>query len=137
VTIRVFIADDHVMLRNGLRAFIGAQRDMLVVGEAGNATDAESGINETEPDVALMDISMPGGGGIAAIAAVTRINPKTRVVVLTGHDQPGYLRAAADAGAAGYVVKTAVDTELLSAIRTVAEGGTFRSASIEGGAAKT
>jgi two-component system response regulator NreC len=137
VTIRVFIADDHAILRSGLRAFIGAQPDMQVVGEAANATDAESGINETEPDVALMDISMPGGGGIAAIAAVTRINPKTRVVVLTGHDQPGYLRAAAEAGAVGYVVKTAVDRELLAAIRAVAQGGTFMTACIEEGAAKT
>ena len=125
MSIRVFIADDHGILRGGLRALIGAQADMEVVGEAANGPDAETGIAESEPDVALMDISMPGGGGLAAIAAVKRVRPKTRILVLTVHDELGYVRAAADAGAIGYVVKNAVDTELLAAIRAVAQGRTF------------
>jgi two-component system response regulator NreC len=125
MSIRVFIADDHGILRGGLRALISAQADMEVVGEAANGPDAETGIVETEPDVALMDISMPGGGGLAAIAAVKRVRPKTRILVLTVHDELGYVRAAADAGAIGYVVKNAVDTELLAAIRAVAQGRTF------------
>lgn len=130
MSIRVFIADDHGVLRGGLRALLNTQPDMEVVGEAVNGPDAETGIQATEPDVALMDISMPGGGGLAAIAAVMRVRPRTRILVLTVHDELGYVRAAADAGAIGYVVKKAVDTELLAAIRVVAEGRSFMDASL-------
>jgi two-component system response regulator NreC len=112
-------------LRGGLRALINAQADMEIVGEAASGPEAESGVKETEPDVLLMDISMPGGGGLAAIAAIKSVRPRTRILVLTVHDELGYVRAAADAGAIGYVVKNAVDTELLAAIRAVAEGRTF------------
>jgi two-component system response regulator NreC len=125
MSIGVFIADDHGILRGGLRALIGAQPDMVVLGEAASGPDAESGVKDTEPDVVLMDISMPGGGGLAAIAAITRVRPKTRILVLTVHDELGYVRAAADAGAIGYVVKNAVDTELLAAIRAIAQERTF------------
>jgi DNA-binding NarL/FixJ family response regulator len=127
---RVFIADDHGVLRGGLRALISAQDDMEVVGEAANGPDAEAGIKDTEPDVALMDISMPNGGGLAAIAAVKQTRPKTRILVLTVHDELGYVRAAADAGAIGYVVKNVVDTELLAAIRAVAQGRSFMDSSV-------
>jgi two-component system response regulator NreC len=130
VTTRVFIADDHGILRGGLRALINTQSDMTVVGEAANGPNAVMGILASEPDVALMDISMPNGGGLAAIAAVSKARPKTRMLVLTVHDEPGYVRAAADAGAVGYVVKNAVDTELLAAIRAVAQGRTFTDTSI-------
>jgi two-component system response regulator NreC len=136
LTIRVFIADDHGVLRGGLRAFISAQADMEVVGEAANGPDAASGIQQSEPDVALMDIGMPGGGGLAAIAAVKRSRPNTRILVLTGYDQSGYVRAAMDAGATGYVVKNAVDTELLAAIRAVAQGRTFVDSSVTQGLAQ-
>ena len=127
---RIFIVDDHGILRAGLRALINTQADMEVVGEAANGPDAEVGIKRTEPDIALMDISMPGGGGLAAIAAVRSVRPRTRVLVLTVHDELGYLRAATDAGAVGYVVKSAVDTELFAAIRAVAQGRSFMDASI-------
>ncbi|HET6149202.1 MAG TPA: response regulator transcription factor [Polyangia bacterium] len=136
MSIRVFIADDHGVLRGGLRALLNNQPDMEVVGEAANGPDAEAGIRATEPDVALIDISMPDGGGLAAIAAVMRARPKTRILVLTVHDELGYVQAAADAGAAGYVVKKAVDTELLAAIRVVAEGRTFMDASLGLGLAR-
>ena len=125
MSIRVFIADDHGVLRGGLRAFINAQSDMEVVGEAANGPDAARGIQQSEPDVALMDIGMPGGGGLAAIATAKQLRPETRILVLTGYDQSGYVRAAMDAGAVGYVVKNAVDTELLKAIRAVFQGRTF------------
>jgi two-component system response regulator NreC len=128
--IRVFIADDHGVLRGGLRALIGAQADMEVVGEAANGPDAEEGARATEPDVVLMDISMPAGGGLAAIAAIMAFRPRTRVLVLTVHAEQGYVRAAADAGATGYVVKNAVDTELLAAIRAVAQGRIFMDTSL-------
>jgi two-component system response regulator NreC len=130
MSIRVFIADDHGILRGGLRSLINAQADMEVVGEAASGPEAESGVKETEPDVVLMDISMPRGGGLAAIAAIKSVRPRTRILVLTVHDEAGYVRAAADAGAIGYVVKSAVDTELLAAIRAVAEGRTFMDVSV-------
>jgi two-component system response regulator NreC len=136
VSIGVFIADDHGILRGGLRALIGAQPDMVVLGEAASGPDAESGVKDTEPDVVLMDISMPGGGGLAAIAAIKRVRPKTRILVLTVHDELGYVRAAADAGAIGYVVKNAVDTELLAAIRAIAQGRTFMDVPVSMGLAQ-
>ena len=128
--VRVFVVDDHGILRGGLRALINLQPDMEVVGEAANGPDAEVGVKETEPDVVLMDISMPNGGGLAAIAAIKQFRPKTRIVVLTFHDELGYVRAAGRAGAIGYVVKSAVDTELLAAIRAVAQGRSFMDASL-------
>ncbi len=131
MSIRVFIADDHGILRGGLRALINTQPDMEVVGEAANGPDAEAGIEATTPDVVLMDISMPNGGGLAAISAVKQMRPKSRILVLTVHDELGYIRAAVDAGAVGYVVKNAVDTELLAAIRAVAQGRTFIDTSID------
>ena len=129
--LRVFVVDDHGILRGGLRALINLQPEMEVVGEAATGPDAEVGIKESAPDVVLMDISMPGGGGLEAIAAVKRIRPQTRIVVLTFHDELGYVRASGKAGAVGYVVKRAADTELLAAIRAVAQGRTFMDASIE------
>ena len=130
MSVRVFVADNHGILRGGLRALINLQADMEVVGEAANGPDAEREIRVTEPDVVLMDISMPNGGGLAAIAAVKRVRPRTRIIALTVHDELGYLRAAGRAGADGYVVKRAVDTELLAAIRAVAKGRTFMDASV-------
>jgi len=128
--VRVFVVDNHGILRGGLRALINLQPDMEVVGEAANGPDAEIGVRATEPDVVLMDISMPNGGGLAAIAALKQARPRTRIIVLTVHDELGYLRAAGKAGADGYVVKRAVDTELLAAIRAVAQGRTFMDASV-------
>jgi len=129
--VRVFVADNHGILRGGLRALLNMQPDMEVVGEAANGPDAEAGIKATEPDVVLMDISMPDGGGLATIAAVKQVRPKTRIIVLTVHDELGYVRAAGHAGAVGYVVKSAVDIELLAAIRAVAQGRTFMDASLD------
>lgn len=125
MTIRIFLADDHGVLRGGLRALINAQSDMEVVGDAADGVSAERGILETNPDVAVMDISMPGRGGLETIVAVRQKRSMTRVLVLTVHDEPGYLRAAVQAGALGYVVKSAADTELLAAIRAVACGRAF------------
>ena len=128
--VRVFVPDNHGSLWGGLRALINLQPDMEVVGEAANGPDAEIGVKATEPDVVLMDISMPDGGGLASIATVKQVRPKTRIIVLTVHDELGYVRAAGQAGAVGYVVKSAVDTELLAAIRAVAQGRTFIDASL-------
>jgi two-component system response regulator NreC len=137
MSVRVFIADDNGVLRNGLRALINTQPDMDVVGEAANGLDAVSGVQNTDPDVVLMDLTMPGGGGLAAIVALKQAGSKTRIVVLTVHDELGYIRAAGQAGAVGYVVKSAVDTELLAAIRAVVQGGTFIDASLAEGFAQS
>jgi DNA-binding NarL/FixJ family response regulator len=123
-SVRVFVADDNGILRAGLRALVDAQPDMEVVGEAANGPDAVLGVQSTEPDVALMDLTMPDGGGLAAIVALKQAGSKTRIIVLSVHDELGYFRAAERAGAVGYVVKSAVDRELLTAIRAVAQGGT-------------
>jgi two-component system, NarL family, response regulator NreC len=122
--IRILIADDHAVLRAGLRMLIGAQADMEVIGEAADGEEAVRRAAELKPDVALLDITMPGMGGIKAIEEIRRRAPETRVLVLTMHDVPAYLRSVLAAGGSGYVVKRAADAELLSAIRGVYRGRT-------------
>jgi len=121
-TIRVVIADDHAVLCAGLRMLLSAQPDMEVVDAASNGPEAVEAATRLKPDVVLMDISMPGGEGMTAIGEVLRGAPETRVLVLTMHESEALLRQALEAGAAGYVVKRAADTELVAAIRAVARG---------------
>jgi len=123
--IRVMIADDHAILRAGLRMLVNAQADMEVVSEAADGELAVQSARETRPDVALLDLTMPGVGGMKALREMARDCHKTRVLVLTMHDDPAYLRSALAAGAAGYLLKRAVDAELLAAIRAVHRGGIF------------
>ena len=123
--IRVFVADDHAVLRAGLKLLIGTQADMVVVGEAGDFPSARESILKLLPNVVVLDLSMPGGNAVQVIEDLSRDIPETRLVILTMHDDASMFRAAFTAGAAGYVVKSAADTELLTAIRTVAAGGTF------------
>jgi two-component system response regulator NreC len=123
--IRVLIADDHAILRAGLRMLIGAQIDMEVVGEAETAAQAVQLALEACPDVVLMDISMPEGGGIKAIEEIRRSRAEIRILALTMHDDVAYLRSVLAAGGAGYVIKSAADAELLSAIRTVHRGRSY------------
>jgi two-component system response regulator NreC len=130
--IRIMIADDHAILRSGLKMLINAQGDMEVVSEAANGDQAVQAIRETKPDVALMDLTMPPAGGLAAIVSAAREFPDTRVLVLTMHDDPAYLRSVFAAGASGYVLKRSVDEELLAAIRAVHRGGTFVDPSLAG-----
>lgn len=122
MTLRVFIADDHAVLRAGLRALIDHEPDMQVVGEAPDGLSAEAGIVATRADVAVIDISMPGRDGVATTAAVRHASPNTRVLVFSVHEEPAVVRAAIAAGAAGYVEKNVADTELVTAIRAVARG---------------
>lgn len=122
--IRILVADDHAVLRAGLKVLIGQQPDMAVVGEAADGDEAVRRAHELRPDVALVDLTMPGIGGIKAIERIRQECPETRVLVLTMHDVPAYLRSALAAGASGYVVKRAADSELLSAIRGVHRGRT-------------
>lgn len=123
--IRVMLVDDHAVLRAGLRMLIDSQPDMLIVGEASSTKEALPLIDELRPDVISLDLSMPGGGGMGLLEHLKDINLPTRVLILTMHDDPAYFRSAIAAGAAGYVVKTAADSELLTAIRAVHGGRLF------------
>ena len=123
--IRVLIVDDHAIVRAGLRLLIAGQQDMIVVGEAGSTQDGIDAAERLAPDVALIDLSLPGEGGIEAIRQLRRTRPRVRTVALTMHDDPVYLRSVLSAGGSGYVVKRAADSELLAAIRAVRKGRTF------------
>ena len=123
--IRVLIADDHAILRSGLRLLVNAQADMEVVAEAPDGEQAVQAARETKPDVALLDLTMPRLGGMRALQEIVRTCRETRVLVLTMHDDPAYLRSVLAAGSSGYVLKRSVDAELLAAIRAVHRGGTF------------
>jgi DNA-binding NarL/FixJ family response regulator len=123
--LRVFIADDHAIVREGLKALVGAQPGMRVVGEAGDGHEAYRGIVGLRPDVAVMDISMPGWSGAEAAGRLRRICSAVRVVALTVHEDEGYLRGLLEAGASGYVLKRSAAEDLVHAIRTVAAGGTY------------
>jgi two-component system response regulator NreC len=123
--IRVLIADDHAILRAGLRMLVNAQADMEVVSEASDGEKAVQTARESKPDVALLDLTMPRVGGMKAIEEMAKNCRETRVLVLTMHDDPAYLRSALAAGASGYLLKRAVDAELLAAIRAVHRGGIF------------
>lgn len=122
---RVLICDDHPLLRRGLRYLVSAQADMEVVGEAGDLRAAAQEAARLKPDVATLDLSMPGGTGVSGIERVRKASPGTRVLVVSMHDDPAYVRAALAMGAAGYVVKSAADAELVTAIRSVRAGRLF------------
>ncbi|HEY7161174.1 MAG TPA: response regulator transcription factor [Acidobacteriota bacterium] len=123
--IRILIVDDHTLFRSGLRLLIGERSDMEVVGEASDGDEALIMTKTCSPDVVLMDISMPGTGGIQATEKIRENFQNTKVVILTMHEDPVYVRSALAAGATGYIVKKAADSELISAIRAVYRGRTF------------
>lgn len=122
--ISVLIADDHPLLREGVAAIIRAQQDMRVVCEAADADSAVDQCMLAKPDVAIVDLIMPGRG-ITAIERIARANLGTRVIALTVHDEPEYLRAVLAAGGSGYVVKGAPGSELVEAIRAVSRGESY------------
>ena len=125
MTIRVLLADDHAVLRAGLRALLSAEPDMEVVGEAGDGAEAVTLAAQLRPDVVVMDISMPVKEGLAATAEITAGLPETRVLVLTMHAEEQYLLKVLEAGGSGYVLKRSADTELMEAIRTVQRGEAY------------
>lgn len=125
MNIRLLIVDDHAVLRAGLRMLLDVQPDMTVVAEADSGEDAVAQARQQHPDVILLDLSLPGMGGLEVIRRLREVDPAMRVLVLTMHDDEGYLRRALEAGSAGYVLKRAADAELVSAIRAVAGGGTY------------
>ena len=121
-SIRVLIVDDHAVLRSGLHLLLDAEKDIEVVGEAGNVKDAVFEARATKPDVVLMDVVMPGQSGIEGVPLVLKEAPDAKVLVLSMQDDPRYVHEAFAAGAAGYVLKEAVDAEVVGAIHQVAGG---------------
>ncbi len=125
VPIRIVLADDHAVLRTGLRLLINNQPAMSVVGEAGSGTEAVTSAREHQPDIILLDLNMPGMDGLTAIPLLRKESPQSRILILTMHDDVNYLQEALRAGASGYILKKAVDSELLMAIQTVMRGETY------------
>jgi DNA-binding NarL/FixJ family response regulator len=123
--IRALIVDDHAVVRSGLRKVLEAEEDIEVVGEAGDARQAVFETRATKPDVILMDVVMPGKSGVEAIPEVLKDAPEAKVLVLSMQDDPRYVREAFEAGAAGYVLKEAADTDVVAALREVASGGRY------------
>jgi two-component system response regulator NreC len=123
--IRLLVVDDHPVVRAGLRMLLAAQPDMEVVGEAADGRTAVEHALELRPDVVVMDLTMGDMDGLAATREIVNHLPQTSVVVLTMHDSEEYLRQALEAGATGYVLKEAVDTEIVVAVRVVQRGEVF------------
>lgn len=122
---RILLADDHAVLRSGLKMLLNAQDDLVVVGEATNGQEALAAVRKHAPDLLLLDISMPKTDGLQVLHQIRRTYPHVRVLVLTMHEEEGYLKRALEAGAAGYCPKSAADAELLSAIRAVMQGNVY------------
>jgi two-component system response regulator NreC len=124
-SIRVVLADDHAVLRAGLRALLNAEPDIEVVGEAGDGEEAVALAERLRPDVVVMDITMPRMDGLRATRQLLDRQPDARVLILTMHSEDQYLLQVLEAGGAGYVLKNSADTDLLDAIRVVAEGKAY------------
>jgi DNA-binding NarL/FixJ family response regulator len=123
--IRVLLVDDHAILREGLRALLALAGDIEVVGEAGDGREAVDAAQRLKPDVILMDVAMPVMDGLEATLEIRRELPQCKVLILTQHDNKEYIFPILRAGAAGYVLKKAAGSELVSAIHAVYEGGAF------------
>jgi len=121
----VLIVDDHAVVRAGLRHLVDAETDLETVGQAGSVAEAVAQSGAIRPDVILLDVVMPEQSGIAGIPALMDAHPGARILILSMEDNPGYVRQALAAGASGYVLKEAVDTEVVRAIREVAKGGRY------------
>ena len=122
---RIFLADDHVVLRDGVKALVDAEPDMVVVGDAGDGAAAIALCQELNPDVIVLDISMPGMNGVDVMRKLAEVCPRSRALVLTVHESTAYLRQMLEAGASGYVIKRSAGKDLIHAIRSVAAGGTY------------
>jgi two-component system, NarL family, response regulator NreC len=125
VSVRVLIVDDHAVFRAGLKLLIDAEDDLEAVGEAGTARDAIFQARALEPDVVILDIVMPDQSGLDAMPTLLHERPEMKVLILSMQDDPQYIRQAFAAGASGYVLKEAADTEVVAAIREVAGGRSY------------
>lgn len=123
--IRILVVDDHAVVRSGLRSLIEREEDIECAGEAGNAADAVREARFLQPDVVVLDVTLPDKSGIEALPAIQAAAPDAKVLVLSMQDDPSYVREAFAAGARGYVLKEAADTEVVNAVREVASGGSY------------
>jgi two-component system response regulator NreC len=124
-TVQIVIADDHAVVRSGLRLLLEAEEDFAVVAEAGDVESARRYVRGHHPQVLVLDLNMPGGSSLEAIPEIRKECPETQVVVLTMQEEPAFARQALGAGAAGYVLKEAADSELVEAVRRAAAGETY------------
>jgi two-component system, NarL family, response regulator NreC len=118
----ILLADDHAVVRRGLRALLEAERDFRIVGETGDGLEAVTAVERLQPDVLVVDLMMPGLGGLEVARQTTRVAPRTRIVVLSMHAAEGYVLEALRSGAVGYVLKDASPSELVHAVREVVAG---------------
>jgi two-component system response regulator NreC len=125
VSVRVLIVDDHAVVRSGLKLVLQADEAIEPVGEAGSAREAIFEARTLKPDVILLDVVMPDQSGLEIIPQLLHENPQAKVLVLSMQDDPRYVREAFDAGASGYVLKEAADSEVVAAVREVAGGGRY------------
>jgi DNA-binding NarL/FixJ family response regulator len=130
--LRVLLADDHATVREGVKLIINAQADMEVIGEAADGRSALAETQALQPDIVVMDVSMPHGNGLKATASIKECCPDVKVVALTRHQDDGYLQQLLRAGAAGYVLKQSRSAELLQAIRAIARGGSYLDPAVAG-----
>lgn len=129
---RVIIVDDHALVREGIIAFLKFHDDIEVVGEAANGLQAIEKVEKLRPDIVLMDISMPGLGGIEATVEIKKRYPETKVLIVTQYDDREYVSRLLKAGVSGYILKHAVGTDLISAIRAVSRGESYLYSTIAG-----
>jgi two-component system, NarL family, response regulator NreC len=125
--IRILLADDHAVVRQGFRLILSSQTDMQIVGEAGNGREAVEMAEKLQPDVIVMDVAMPELNGIEATRRITAGAPRARVLALSMHKDSVYVREILRAGARGYLLKDSIDTDLLNAVRSVARGDGYLS----------
>jgi DNA-binding NarL/FixJ family response regulator len=123
--IRVLVADDHAVVREGIRSVLQGEAGFTLVGEATTAAEAVRLVGDLQPDVAVLDVTMPGGSGLEATARIRQQFPDTRVLILSMHDNPEYTKESVRAGAHGYLLKDSAAAELRQAIRTVSDGETY------------
>jgi two-component system response regulator NreC len=130
--IKVLLADDHTIVRQGLKLILSSHPDLEVVGEAANGNEVIDLAEKLKPDVILMDVAMPELNGIEATRRLHQISPRMKVLVLSMHKEAVYIREILKAGARGYILKDAIDTELVNAIQSVARGDGYISPAISG-----
>lgn len=123
--IRILLADDHAVLRDGLAALLDARTDMSVIGEAADGAELLTLAEQRQPDLILLDLTMPRLGGLEALPLLRQRVPQARVLILTMHHDEGYLRQALKGGASGYLLKKAADVELIAAIQAVMRGDMY------------
>jgi DNA-binding NarL/FixJ family response regulator len=131
-SIKILLVDDHTIVRQGLKLIISAHSDLEVVGEAANGREAVELADKLRPDMVLMDVAMPELNGIEATRRLLSANARIKVLVLSMHKEAVYVREILKAGARGYILKDAIDTELLNAIRSVAKGDGYISPAVSG-----